>query len=279
MCAFTLTSTRRCCLALVIAGWQGLGSVQLRPATGDAFDHYVKITEQRIRLEEMSATASLFTDSLPPQVRPDAAARLGKGEVVVETRLTKDGGRTIEVPGGLVHHWVGVVFVPGVTIPQTLALLEDYDDHSKIYAPDVERSKLVARRGDDFQVYYRLRRQKVVTVVMDAYYDVHYGALHSPYTWSQSRSTKIQEVSNPGRKDERLLPPDDGMGFMWRLNTYWQYLERDGGVYIQCEAVSLSRDIPTGLGWMVGPYVESVPRESLVFTLGRTREQLLKGIR
>ena len=63
---------------------------------------------------------------------------------------------------------------------------------------------------------------------------------------------------------------------MWRLNTYWHMEEKNGGVYIQCEAVSLSRDIPTGLGWMIAPFVESVPKESLVFTLGRTREALLQ---
>jgi hypothetical protein len=51
---------------------------------------------------------------------------------------------------------------------------------------------------------------------------------------------------------------------------------RDGGVYIQCESVSLTRGIPFGLGWVVGPFVTSIPRESLTFTLERTRQQLEK---
>jgi hypothetical protein len=54
---------------------------------------------------------------------------------------------------------------------------------------------------------------------------------------------------------------------MWRLNTYWSYEERDGGLYLQVEAVSLTRSVPRGLGWAIGPYVERVPRESLEFTL------------
>jgi hypothetical protein len=45
-------------------------------------------------------------------------------------------------------------------------------------------------------------------------------------------------------------------------------------VYIQCEAISLTRDIPTGLGWMIGRFVESIPRESLTFTLQSTRRAL-----
>ncbi|HXY48637.1 MAG TPA: hypothetical protein VEI01_04235 [Terriglobales bacterium] len=266
------TSICSCCLALVIVACQAVG--QSKPETRKAFDRYVQITEQRIGREE--ASASLFVDSLAPAARSNAAGRLSKGEVVVESRLTRDEGQSIDVPGGMVHHWVGVVFVPGVTIPEALALLQDYDDHYRIYAPEVERSKVIARTADDFQIYYRLRREKVVTVVMDAYYDVHYAPIRNHHAWSRSYSTKIQEVSRPGDKDEKILAADEGTGFMWRLNTYWQYLERDGGLYIQCEAMSLSRDIPAGLGWMIGPFVETVPRESLLFTLGRTREQLLK---
>jgi len=258
----------------MVAG-PAMGLAQIKGETRMAFERYVQITEQRISKQEASDPASVFIDSLPLEDRSNAAGRLSKGDVVVEFRLTRDEGQAIDVPGGMVHHWVAVVFVPGVTIAQALALLQDYDDHYKIYAPEVERSKLIARQDDDFQIYYRLRRQKVVTVVLDAYYDVHYGRIRDHYSWSRSHSTRIQEVSNPGDKDEKVLPPDDGNGFLWRLNTYWQYLERDGGLYIQCEAISLSRDIPAGLGWLIGPYVETVPRESLVFTLCNTRAQFL----
>jgi len=36
---------------------------------------------------------------------------------------------------------------------------------------------------------------------------------------------------------------------------------------MQIETVSLTRDIPFGLSWAVGPFVQSVPRDSLTFTL------------
>jgi hypothetical protein len=56
-------------------------------------------------------------------------------------------------------------------------------------------------------------------------------------------------------------------GFLWRQNTYWSCEERDGGLYVQVESLSLTRSIPHGLGWAIAPYVESVPGESLEFTL------------
>ena len=49
----------------------------------------------------------------------------------------------------------------------------------------------------------------------------------------------------------------------------------DGGTWIECEAISLSRDIPTGLGWLVAPVIRSLPRESLRNTLQATRDQLI----
>jgi hypothetical protein len=57
------------------------------------------------------------------------------------------------------------------------------------------------------------------------------------------------------------------------------FARRDGGLYIHCESVSLSRGIPFGFGWMIGPFVTSIPRESLTFTLETTRKRLDGGTR
>ena len=62
------------------------------------------------------------------------------------------------------------------------------------------------------------------------------------------------------------------------MNTYWRFEEKDGGTYVECQSISLTRDIPTGLGWLIGPYVTSVPRESLTFTLATTRSAVLNRI-
>jgi len=94
---------------------------------------------------------------------------------------------------------------------------------------------------------------------------------------SQIVSTRVQEVQDAGTSSERELPVGNDGGYLWRINSYWRFLERDGGVYVQCESVSLSRDIPFGLGWVVGPFVTSIPRESLTFTLETTRRVLQEG--
>jgi len=59
------------------------------------------------------------------------------------------------------------------------------------------------------------------------------------------------------------------------METWWRIEEKDGGVYIQSEVVSLTRDIPTGLGWLIGPFVSSIPKETLAFTMDATRKAVL----
>lgn len=251
-------------------------ATQLKPETKAAFDKYIQLTEARMKAESGPGKPFLSIDAMPEAQRNAVLARLRNGEVVITRQQTLENGKEIEVPDGMLHHWMGIVFIPGTTLKKTLALQQDYDHHAEYYSPRVTRSRLVSRHGNDFKIYYRMKDKKVVTVVMDTDYDVRYESLSPTRERSTVYSTRIQEIENPGEKTERAKPVDDGDGFMWRLNSYWREEERDGGVYIQCEAVSLSRDIPTGLGWLIKGFVESVPRESLQFTLGKTREALMK---
>jgi hypothetical protein len=251
-------------------------ATELKPKTRDAFDKYVRLTEERIKSEQEPGKPYLTIDELKPEERSAVLARLKNGEVVIERKRTLENGKEIDVPDGMIHHWMGIVFIPGTTLKKTLALEQDYDHHAQYYSPTVTRSKLVSRKGDDFKISYRVKQKKIITVVMDTDYDVLYESVSPTRERSRSISTRIQEIENAGEKIEKAKRVDDGNGFMWRLNSYWRMEERDGGVYVQCEAVSLSRDIPTGLGWMIKGFVESVPRESLMFTLGKTREALGK---
>ena len=251
-------------------------AIELKAKTREAFDRYVQLTEERMKSEGSQGKQFLAIDTLGPDQKSAAMERLRKGEVVIDRRQMLENGKPIDVPDGLIHHWMGIVFIPGTTLKKTLALQQDYDHHAQLYAPNVTRSKLVSRNGDVFKIAYRVRQKKVITVVMDTDYDVLYEAVSATRERSRSYSTRIQEIENAGEPSEHAKPVDDGNGFMWRLYSYWRMEERDGGVYVQCEAVSLSRDIPTGLGWMIKGYVESVPRESLMFTLGKTREALMR---
>lgn len=262
-------------LALILTLTAATHAAELKQPTIDAFNRYVQFTEQRFDADLRPGTPFLWIDGLPPTDRQSAYDRLRKGEVVISRMETLANGQKIHVPDALVHHWIGTVFIPGATLQQTLALAQNYDHHDVYYAPDVTRSKLTSRNGDDFHIYYRFKRHKVVTVVLDTNYDIHYASISPTREISRSYSTRVQEVENAGKSDEKDKPVGNDTGFLWRLYTYWRFEQKDGGTYVQCEAVSLTRDIPAGLGWLIRPFIESVPRESLEFTLASTRKALV----
>ena len=235
----------------------------LKPATVAAFDRYIQQTEQRLNARPIF----LWADE-----SPDRNRRVRKGETVVEPTGTKP---VIEITDGLIHDWVGAVFVPGVNLAATLDHVEDYD-HARTHHREVMDSHIISRHGNDFLVYMRLIKKKVITVVLDTEHDIHYFPIDATHCRSQSRTVRIAEVDDPGKRDEREMPPGTGHGFLWRLDTYWRFQERDGGVYVECEAISLTRGIPAGLGWLIEPIVTTLPRESLENTLRETRAALRK---
>ena len=242
-----------------------IGIVELKPQTEQAFNRYVRETEARLD-QQTAGTQFLWTDAAADRQR---AVR--GGQIVVEPKNAKGD---VSIPDGLIHDWIGAVFIPGATLERTLALVEDYDQHKRFYQPEVRDSKLLRRDGNEYKVFLRLLKKQVLTVVLNTDHDVRYTPL-GPTRWkSESHSTRIAEVENPGDHDERELPPGRDHGFLWRLNSYWRFEERDGGVYVECEAVSLTRSVPTGLGWLINPIVRSLPRESLANTLRETRAAL-----
>jgi len=245
---------------------------KLRAVTTEAFERYLQLTEARNESELRRGTSLLWIDALPEVERATAYEALKRGEVKMQKLSTLEDGQTIKCPGGMIHHWVGLIFIPGVKLDDGLAVLQDYDHHSVYYAPDVERSKTESRDGDHFRAFLRFRRHKVITVVLNTNHDVRYFRDAPDRAHSRSSAVRIAEVENAGRSDEREKTPGDDGGFLWRMETWWRMQARDGGVYVQSEVASLTRDIPTGLGWLIGPFVTSIPRESLTFTLQATRK-------
>lgn len=245
---------------------------KLHANTLEAFHRYVNLTETRNADESKRATNLLWIDEMPAAERAEAYAALKRGEVQMKKLETRDGGREIACPAGIIHHWVGVVFIPGAKIGDVLGILEDYDHHYIYFGPDVERSKIESRNGDHFRVLLRFRRHKVITVVLNTEHEIEYFHDAPERAHSRSSAVRIAEVENAGGKDEReKLPGEDG-GFLWGMETWWRFHERDGGVYVQSEAVSLTRDIPVLLKWMIEPFVTSVPKETLTATLMATRK-------
>lgn len=275
----------RLCLALVTMGLglaaRPAGATDLKPKTAEAFDHYVGIAEAQIDAQLSQGQPYLWVERLPADRKAAADARLRAGQVVIE-RLDatgKSGGeKPVSVPDGMIRHWIGTVFIPGATLQQTLALEEDYDHQQEYFRPDVMRSRILRHDGNDFTIELRLYQKKVITTVLDTEHEVHYTLVDATHAWSRSRTIRIQEVDEAGEPSEHLEPVGQDRGLLWRMNTYWRFEEKDGGTYVECQSISLTRDIPTGLGWLIASYVNSVPRESLTFTLETTRAAVLQRI-
>lgn len=248
----------------------GVVAADLHPKTIAAFERYVALTEARLQKDP----AFLWIESLPASRRQQVRDQIRRNELAIERLTTRDGSRDIDVPDGMIHHWIGTAFVSGATIDQALTVLQSYDKHQQIYAPTVAASKMLAHDGDRFRFFLRFMMKKVITVVVNSEHEARFRRPAADRAEGWIASTRIAEVENPGTPDEREKPVGHDGGYLWRLNTYWRLLARDGGLYIQCESVSLTRGIPIGLGWVVGPFVTSIPRESLTFTLDTTRRQL-----
>ena len=172
-------------------------------------------------------------------------------------------GHRVTAPGGLIHHFRGGVFIPGVTVRQLLADLMQRAPQQE----DVLRSAILERGPDRTRVYLKLQRKRFVTVSYNTEHTVTFSRLGDTRATSRSVATRIAELSNPETTEERELPPGNDRGFLWRLNSYWRYEEVPGGVIAECESVSLSRDVPSFLRYLVGPLVESTARESMERTL------------
>jgi hypothetical protein len=250
-------------------------AAELQNRTIQAFDRYVRLTEARLN----RAAPFLWIDGLPDARRREALETVRRKELAIERLETRENGREIDVPGGMIHHWVGTAFVPGATVQDALSVLQNYNEHHRIYAPTVAASKLKTRDGDRFTFFLRFVMTKVITVVVNSDHEAVFRTPAADRAEGWIHSTRVAEVENPGTSTEREKPVGNDGGYLWRLNTYWRLLARDGGLYIHCESVSLSRGIPVGFGWVVGPFVTSIPRESLTFTLETTRRQLERGTR
>jgi hypothetical protein len=247
------------------------------PETTRVFDNYIQAAEARNNEELLARRNFLWPDALPEPERERTYHLLRRQKTIIRHFPSCTSRDCANIPGGIIHDWTGITFVHGVTLQETLTALQDYDRDADYYRPTVLRAKLLSREGNSFHVFLRLKETRVLTVVLDTEYEIQYLVIDSTHAASISHSTRITEMENAGTPPERSTASKDNHGFLWRLNSYWRFYQADGGVYIQCNAISLTRDVPTGLGWLAAPFIENVPRESLDFTLTATREALLKN--
>lgn len=236
-------------------------STKLDPETVAAFDQYVN-----------SAEPGLARPTFRVDGSSEARKQVLKGQVAIESLL---GTRGKSVPGGLLHDWVGTVFIPNRTPSEVIEQLRDYEHHSSLF-PEVVRGRILSANGNNLKVYLRIRKKNVLTVNLNTEYDVQLKQMgEDRMLWSHS--TKVTEIDNADGPNERELPLGQDHGFLWRINAYWLARAVDGGSLVECRSVSLSRDVPFGLGTIVRPFIKDLPRQSLDTLLTALKQKLSKS--
>jgi hypothetical protein len=238
--------------------------MKLDPHTTEAFDSYVKTVEQQLGQRWDGQSPFLSSDSSPKDKK-----QLLQGHLVIAPGASPNPA---EVPDGLIHDWVGAVFIPDTTMEKVIAVLQDFDAHARTY-PEILKSRMIKRDGNNLKGYWRVeRKQQFVPATYDIEQEAQYRQAGQGKWICRDHSTIIREVKDPGSKHESLFPAGEGLGLLWRLNAYWSLQATAGGVMAECRTISLSRGIPSGMGWMIKPFIQNVPRESLTSTLRNTRK-------
>jgi hypothetical protein len=235
----------------------------LEASTSKAWEEYIESANLRMEQRLSAGHEFLWVDEVPERLR-----RVRAGEIVVSPVGPQNPTR---VPSGLIHDWVGAIFIPHVSLNDVLPVVRDYARYKDLYQPGVVDSKVIAsgEANDRFSMLL-INKSLLLKTAFDADYEASYAQVDDRHAYSVSRTTRIQEIEEYGAPAQRALPEGEGKGIIWRLLGITRYVERDGGVYIELEAIGLSRDIPGSVRWFVEPIVRRVSRGSLSTSLQQT---------
>lgn len=258
--------------ALAAASQPGLlNAAELKPATCSAWQAYLQTADARMQARLGEGSHFLWSDEAQGR-----EAMLRGGTILVSAGT---GNGTQSVPGGLIHDWIAAMFIPHANLAGVLRVAHDYADYKQFYKPAIVDSKLLGSAGGEESFEMRsLHRVLFVTAVMDSQFATRDFSVDGKRWYIVADATRVQEIENYGQPDERLLPPDRGRGYVWRLHNITRYEERDGGVYVEMETIALSRDVPVAVRWMVNPVVARFSRSELMTSLQKTREAVTAAL-
>lgn len=200
----------------------------------------------------------------------DLRAKVKKGEIATHPHTGKNGK---SIQDGLIHDWIGVVFLPAARIDQVRHFLLATEKHKGVF-PEVLQARTVERQADRSITVLRVLKKKVVSVQLDLEYENRWRSPDASCWVMSSRTRRVSEWADAGKPSEKLLPPDKGHGFLWRMNSEWRLKQEADGVLAELRVVSLSRDTPAGLGWIVKPVIRNLPADSIQQTLAATQRAI-----
>jgi len=247
------------------------GAASLKPETKAAWDTYLQSAMAAMQYRLQPGAHFLWLDEEPQRAESIRA----KGPFIepVGPHIP------LKVPSGLIHHWLGVGFIPNAKIEDILHVLRDYDHYKEVYKPGVIDS--ISHSSDGAKDIFSLRlanKSAVAKTALDTDCEATYVRVDDTHGYGISNTIHIHEIDKFGTPSERTLPEDEGTGLIWRLSSITRLEQRDGGVYTELEAIALSRDIPAAFRVLVTPIVRRVSRDSMATSLHQTKAALLDGM-
>ena len=220
-----------------------------------------------LRSSENNGTGNPF---LWIEEQSDRSQRVRQGAVLI---APVGEANPQKVQDGLIHDWIGAIFVPGARINDAFAVVQDFNRYKDFYKPTVIESKLLRQSGEEYEFsILGLKRVLFEKVVLEGQFESHCSELDATRRYCISSSTRIQEIKDYGQPDEHQLPPNEGHGYIWKVYSLTKFEERDGGVYIEVEAIALSRDVSASFRWLTKSVVERVSRDAMSTILERTKD-------
>ncbi len=239
----------------------------LNPATAKAWEEYVGSARAHMQARLGAATCFLWAEEDASRLR-----RLHAGEILV---VPGEDGTPRHIPGGLIHHWLGAMFIPKATLPEVLSALRAYQQYPAYY-PSVVSSRLISRDGPtDYFTSIERHQAMFSKIALDADFTSTYFEPGGKRAYNVATTTRLQQIQDYGGRHPQELGPFAPKAYVWDLATITRYLERDGGVYLELEGMALSRDVPAALRWLVEPFVRQAAQDTMEASLRQSRHAVL----
>ena len=169
-------------------------------------------------------------------------------------------GESINVPSATISRWRGSVFLRGISLDRLLHALQ----HPGTPPPqeEIASSRVLSHTADSLRVSIRLVRTTIVTMTYDTEHEMRLERWGPVFATARSVATRIDEVGGDH-------------GFLWRLNSYWRYLQVKDGLLVELDSLILSRVVPVLVRPVAAPIVTRIAHESMLRTLEALRRYVL----